>query len=146
MAQQPLKLLLGSALLALPLLTQAGPATCQVSFSSGARMELPIARTWQEQQTGLSGRLDAGPGLLFLWTEPVVRTLWMKSTYIPLSAAFIDASGLVLNIVDMEPGSEEHHSSPAPALAAIELAQGEFSRSGIRVGDKAAITCAAATP
>lgn len=133
-------------LLAMPLATEAGPATCHVNFSSGARLELPVARTWQEQQDGLSGRLDAGLGLLFLWQEPAVRTLWMKNTYIPLSAAFIDIRGHVLEIVDMEPASEEHHSSSAPIGAAIELAQGEFSRHGIKTGDKADIACANSAP
>lgn len=142
----PFKRLLSYGLLALPLAAVAGPEQCRVTFSSGARLELPVARGWLEQQQGLSGRLDAGPGLLFLWEEPALRTLWMKNTYIPLSAAFIDAQGQVLAIVDMEAASEDRHSAPAAVTAAIELAQGEFIQRGIKVGDHADIHCESGKP
>ncbi len=139
--------LLGLLVLSGTTLVAAAPQEqCQVSFSNGSRLTLPVARSWQEQQEGLSGRLDAGPGLLFLWTEPVVRALWMKNTYMPLSAAFIAADGRVLHIVDMASASEEQHSSPAPVIAAIELAQGEFRRLGIQAGDHANIDCAGNMP
>lgn len=134
------------AALLLPAATFAEPELCRVSFSSGAHLLLPVARTWQEQQDGLSGRLDAGPGLLFVWEEAAVRALWMKNTYIPLSAAFIDGEGRVLDIVDMTAASEDRHSSSAPVHAAIELAQGDFSRHGIKPGDIATIHCAADKP
>lgn len=119
-----------------------GQELCHISFSSGARLLLPVARSWQEQEQGLSGRLDAGPGLLFVWEEAVVRTLWMKNTYIPLSAAFIGTDDRVLQIVDMESASEDRHASPAPVKAVIEMAQGDFKRLGITEGSSADIRCA----
>ncbi len=125
---------------------QAAPELCRISFSSGAVLRMPVARTWQAQQEGLSGRLGAGLGLLFLWEQSAVRTLWMKNTYIPLSAAFIDANGKVLEITDMESASEDRHNSPAPVNAAIELAQGDFARLGIKAGDQADIHCETPSP
>ncbi len=146
--QQPdgrrLRALLLAALL--PAAALAGPELCHVSFSSGATLLMPVARSWQDQQEGLSGRLDAGPGLLFVWEETRVRALWMKNTYIPLSAAFLDENGRVLDIVDMEPASEDRHSSPGPVGSAIELARGDFERHHIEVGDTATFRCDDATP
>lgn len=140
------------AALALPAFIQAVPAQaanpelCRLSFSSGAHLLVPVARTWQEQQEGLSNRLDAGTGLLFLWEQSAVRALWMKNTYIPLSAAFISTDSLVLEIVDMEPASEDRHSSSAPVSAALELPRGDFQRHGIKAGDRMEIRCAAKQP
>lgn len=137
------RLLLASLIAAAGLYHEQGQGQelCHVSFSSGARLLLPVARTWLEQEQGLAGRLDAGPGLLFIWEEAAVRTLWMKNTYIPLSAAFIDSDGRVLQIVDMESASEDRHASPAPVKAAIEMAKGDFSRLHIQEGDTASLRC-----
>lgn len=140
------------AALALPAFIQAVPAQaanpelCRLSFSSGAHLLVPVARTWQEQQEGLANRLDAGPGLLFLWEQSAVRTLWMKNTYIPLSAAFIHADGEIQDIVDMDTASEDLHRSSAPVSAALELARGDFQRHGIKAGDKVDIRCARPGP
>jgi uncharacterized membrane protein (UPF0127 family) len=59
----------------------------------------------------------------------------MKNTLIPLSAAFIDAHGRILNIVDMQPGSEAYHCSAAPAQYVLEMNLGWFERNDVASGD-----------
>ena len=59
----------------------------------------------EQRATGLMFRekLAKNDGMLFVFDEPGYHAMWMKNTLIPLSVAFIDGEGRILNIVDMEP-------------------------------------------
>jgi uncharacterized membrane protein (UPF0127 family) len=59
----------------------------------------------------------------------------MKDTLIPLSIAFIDKSGRIVEITDMKPLSLDSHSPPKPILYTLEMKKGWFSANGIKVGD-----------
>ncbi len=58
----------------------------------------------------------------------------MKNTLLPLSAAFIDDSGAVVNIADMKPLSEQSHCSTKPVRFVLEMNQGWFAKRGIAPG------------
>ena len=75
-------------------------------------------------------------GMLFVFESPQPLAFWMKNTYIPLSIAFVDASGHILNIEDMRPQDESTHWSRGPALYAIEMRKGWFADKGIAAGDR----------
>jgi hypothetical protein len=60
----------------------------------------------------------------------------MKNTLIPLSVAFIDADGVILNIVDMEPQTLDSHAAAGPAVYAIETNKGWFAARKVKAGDK----------
>jgi uncharacterized membrane protein (UPF0127 family) len=75
-------------------------------------------------------------GMLFIFDEPSYHSMWMKNTLIPLSVAFIDANGTILNILDMEPQTEEPHISAGPSIYAIETNKGWFAAKKIKAGDK----------
>ncbi|MEO8719223.1 MAG: DUF192 domain-containing protein, partial [Burkholderiales bacterium] len=62
--------------------------------------------------------------------------MWMKNTLLPLSVAFIDERGAILNIEDMRPLTEESHCAARPARFALEMAQGWFAARGIRAGSR----------
>jgi uncharacterized membrane protein (UPF0127 family) len=62
--------------------------------------------------------------------------MWMKNTLIPLSVAFIDADGRILNILDMEPQTLETHTSAGPAVYAIETNKGWFEENRVKPGEK----------
>jgi len=64
--------------------------------------------------------------------------MWMKNTFVPLSVAFIDERGVILNIEDMQPQTEESHCARAPARFALEMNQGWFAAKGIKPGAKLA--------
>jgi len=75
-------------------------------------------------------------GMLFVFEEEQVLSFWMKNTYIPLSIAYLDGSGYIVSIKDMEPHDEKSISSDYPAVYALEMNKGWFLKKDIRVGDK----------
>ncbi|VVO08123.1 DUF192 domain-containing protein [Pseudomonas fluorescens] len=60
----------------------------------------------------------------------------MRGTPTPLSVAFIDAAGTVLQIEDMEPETEVMHWSTLPAREGLEMEIGNFQRLGIAPGSR----------
>lgn len=75
-------------------------------------------------------------GMLFVFEEASAHSIWMKDTPLPLAVAFIDASGRILNIVEMKPFSLDNHTADGDALYALEMNRGWFARRGIKAGDK----------
>jgi uncharacterized membrane protein (UPF0127 family) len=62
--------------------------------------------------------------------------MWMMNTYVPLSVAFLDRDGTIINIADMQPQTQTTHSATRPAKYALEVNQGWFSKRGIKPGTK----------
>ncbi len=61
----------------------------------------------------------------------------MKDTWFPLSIAFLDDSGNIINIEIMSPDqTQTRYHSRRPALYALEVNQGWFRLHGIKAGDK----------
>jgi uncharacterized membrane protein (UPF0127 family) len=80
--------------------------------------------------------LPQSGGMLFIFDEHATHCMWMKNTLIPLSVAFIDESGTILNIADMQPHSEQSHCAAAQALFALEMTKGWFAQRGVKPGMK----------
>ena len=101
-------------------------------------VKVEVARTPSERQTGLMHRktLPAQQGMLFVYPHSDSHCMWMKNTLIPLSVAFIDESGRILNIEDMQPNTRDYHCAMAPAQYALEMNLGWFRSKGIKTGDK----------
>jgi uncharacterized membrane protein (UPF0127 family) len=78
--------------------------------------------------------LPADHGMLFVFPAPQPLGFWMRNTYIPLSIAYLDADGRILNIEDMAPRDESSHPSRGLALYALEMRKGWFADKGIGVG------------
>lgn len=97
-----------------------------------------IADSPRERQTGLMHReyLKRGEGMLFVFTNDEPRSFWMKNTTIPLSIAYIDKNGIIIDILDLEPLNLTSVPSSGPVRYALELNQGEFQYRNIQVGDK----------
>ena len=120
------------------------PETSQLPVSTivnshGERIlvQVEIADTEAERQTGLSGRttLAEDAGMLFIFDQEQPLSFWMKDTLIPLSIAYISAEGRIVDIQDMQPLDETPHPSAEPALYALEVNQGFFTERGVAVGD-----------
>ena len=75
-------------------------------------------------------------GMLFVFTASGFHSMWMRNTYIPLSVAFLDESGVILNIADMVPLTTESHTAAGFAKYALEMNQGWFAAHGLRAGAK----------
>jgi uncharacterized protein len=101
------------------------------------RIEAELAATPNARQTGLMNRNAMAPqhGMVFAFTEDARHCMWMKNTLIPLSVAFLDREGRVLNIEDMQPRSESNHCAAGPARYALEMNLGWFAGKGIKPGD-----------
>lgn len=110
---------------------------CTLVFASGVVLEdVPLAKTIAQQARGLTGRDDAGAGMLFSWEMAAPRMFWMRDTRIHLSIGFMDAQGWLFSIQDMEAGSETYHESGRSITDALELARGGFAKHGLQVGDR----------
>ena len=93
---------------------------------------------------GLMERESLPPdgGMLFVYPSERELEFWMKNTRIPLSIAFLDRSGEIVRILDMEPDHRDparplpRYRSGSPALFALEMEKGWFREHGARVGDR----------
>lgn len=104
----------------------------------GHDLSVELADTPDARRTGLMFRrsLDENRGMLFTYDAPGLHAMWMRNTLIPLSVAFVDAAGRIVNIEDMEPQTETPHAAAAPATWSLEVNRGWFRRRGIRAGDR----------
>ncbi|NMG76725.1 DUF192 domain-containing protein [Aromatoleum diolicum] len=102
------------------------------------RIEAELAHTDQARQIGLMKRSSMPPqrGMVFVFTQEARHCMWMKNTLIPLSVAFLDRDGRILNIADMKPQTEDSHCAAAPARYALEMNQGWFAGRGVAAGER----------
>ena len=98
----------------------------EVADSMGTRMQGLMYRKSMPQ----------GAGMVFVFEESATHCMWMKNTLIPLSVAFIDESGAIINIADMQPHSEQSHCAARPARYALEMNKDWFAQRGIKPGAK----------
>ena len=109
---------------------------CTLQFDGVTLENVPQVTTRVQMERGLSGFQEVGTGMLFTWSDDVPRVFWMRDTPTPLSVAFIDAAGTVLQIEDMEPETEIMHWSTLPAREGLEMEIGDFQRLGITPGSR----------
>lgn len=119
-------------------------AAADVKFGSarvkvaGHDLKVEVAASEEQRMQGLMFRRKLGrnDGMLFIFDEPAYHAMWMKNTLIPLSVAFIDGKGEILNILDMEPQTLDTHMAAGPAIYAIETNKGWFAENKVKPGDK----------
>jgi uncharacterized protein len=104
-------------------------------------VNVEIADTPAKREQGLMGResLDEDSGMVFIFFEPSSSPFWMKDTLIPLSIAFFDDEGDIVDILDMDPCKKEpcpFYTPAAPYFGALEVNQGAFEDWGVEVGDR----------
>jgi uncharacterized membrane protein (UPF0127 family) len=96
-----------------------------------------VADTPQTSANGLMFRdsLPADHGMLFIFEEPETASFWMKNTKIPLSIAYIDSAGKILEIRSLKPFDETPVPSASGEVAfALEVNDGWFKRNGVSTG------------
>ena len=104
---------------------------------AGHALRVEVAATDAQRSRGLMHRdkLAQNDGMLFVFDDPGYHAMWMMNTLIPLSVAFIDGEGRILNILDMEPQTLDPHAAAGPARYAIETNKGWFAQRRIKAGD-----------
>ena len=103
---------------------------------NGHKLTAEVAHTDPARAQGLMHRrmLPENRGMLFVFTTTAHHAMWMMNTYIPLSVAFIDERGVIINIEDMKPHTQDTHPAAKPAKYALEMNQGWFNKRGIKPG------------
>jgi uncharacterized protein len=96
-----------------------------------------IADCDKARRVGLMNRsaLGENTGMLFIFPESRQRSFWMKETYLPLSIAYLESSGTIVNIEKMTPLDQTSIHSQGPAKYALEMNEGWFKVNNIHVGD-----------
>ena len=113
--------------------------TINASNGENVKVRVEIADTVMSRFVGLRGResLPEDRGMLFVYAEEEKRSYTMDDTLIPLSIAFMDSEGRIVDIQDMQPLEEGPYVSAEPAQYALEVNKGFFEERGVEVGDKA---------
>ena len=100
-------------------------------------MVAELALTSQQQQTGMMFRTDLAEnaGMLFVFPVPHRASFWMKNCPLPLSAAYIDAEGVILEIHHLQ----AHNTNSVVASSdrvqfVLETSQGWFERHQVTTG------------
>lgn len=129
-------LLAAILLAALPGLAQQPQLPMLELFAGMHRIEAEIASTPDSRQIGMMQRTVMPPqrGMLFVFPEVAKHCMWMRNTLLPLSVAFLDESGRIINVEDMQPKTENNHCSTKPARYALEMNLGWFRSRGLGAG------------
>ncbi|HTN48389.1 MAG TPA: DUF192 domain-containing protein [Burkholderiaceae bacterium] len=134
-------LLAVGAMLSVAAVAQTGPQPTLPTTRLTAGMHIitaevaaaPLSRT-----VGMMFRETVAPnhGMLFVFEDKGQQCFWMRNTLLPLSIAFIEDDGTILQIADMAPKSEALHCSQGPVRYALEMEQGWYAKKGMVVGSK----------
>jgi uncharacterized membrane protein (UPF0127 family) len=102
------------------------------------RVKAEVAHTQAARMTGLMHRTEmpADAGMLFVFPRAQLHCMWMRNTLIPLSVAFIDAQGVIINVASMAPHDETAHCASQPARYALETHAGWFAARKLGAGAK----------
>lgn len=120
---------------------QAQPVLPMVTLQAGIHLvKAEVADDERKRAIGLMFRESLAPnhGMLFVFREKAGHCFWMRNTLIPLSIAFLDDDGTIVNIEDMAPRSEDSHCPKRPVRFALEMELGWFAKRGLAAGAKLA--------
>jgi uncharacterized protein len=118
------------------------PVSSQFSFK-GQTILLEVARTSQEQSTGLMNRTELANnrGMLFVFSPPRPVSFWMKNTLIPLDMVFV-SNGVIKYIGEQ---IRPCQADPCPTYGpeprteidgVIELRGGRAAELQLKLGDR----------
>ena len=95
-----------------------------------------VATTPDQHQTGLMYRKEMASheGMLFIFDQATPQCFWMRNTLLPLSIAFVRDDGVITNLDDMKPMTEDSHCSTEPVRYVLEMNVGWFAKRGFKAG------------
>ena len=129
-----------AALLAVP---AAGAAASQASglpvveLNAGIHLiHAELADSDSARMRGLMYRDTLAPnhGMLFIFDETATHCMWMRNTLLPLSVAFIDNDGSIVNIEEMKARTDDTHCARRAVHYALEMSAGWYKARGLGPG------------
>ena len=125
-------------------LEQSAAGLDQMAFTiaSGGkthRFTVEVARSFEQQQTGMMNRNSVAPdrGMIFPYDPPQQVAFWMKNTLIPLDLIFIAPGGKILRIEENAvPYSLDQIPSGGLVEAVLEVGGGRSAELGLKAGDQ----------
>ena len=118
---------------------QGQPTLPSVPLTAGLYLiNAEVAASYGTRMQGLMQRekMGANEGMLFVFPDRDKQCMWMKNTLLPLSVAFLDDNGVIINVEDMKPQTETSHCSAGLARFALEMNLGWFKSNNIKAGAK----------
>lgn len=100
------------------------------------RIQAELAHTDATRQRGLMFRkeMPEQQGMLFVFPAVAQHCMWMRNTLLPLSVAFLDEEGRIINVEEMAPKTENNHCAQRPARYALEMNRNWFKQRGLGAG------------
>ena len=118
--------------------TAAQPRLATAKLYVGpATITAEMALAQKEIATGMMFRTNIleNEGMIFHLGQPQRAGFWMKNCPKPLSCAYVDPQGVILELREMEPNNTNSIvASSDNVLFVLETAQGWFERHGVRTG------------
>jgi uncharacterized membrane protein (UPF0127 family) len=102
-----------------------------------AELTAELALSDQQRMMGMMHRksLAENAAMLFVFPYPHRSSFWMRNTVVPLSAAYVDSEGVILEIHDLEPLNEVSVVANSDQVQyVLEVNRGWFERNQIRPG------------
>lgn len=100
-------------------------------------MQAELALTLVQIRTGMMHRTEMAEndGMLFVFPQPMKVGFYMRNTKIPLSCAYINAEGEIMELHDLVPLDETPVEAKTDNIQyVLETNKGWFERNGIGVG------------
>jgi uncharacterized membrane protein (UPF0127 family) len=117
---------------------QAQPKLPTIKLWVGAEeLETEMALTSEQMMAGMMWRTNMPENTAMIFVSPRAgrASYWMKNCYVPLSIAYIDVEGVILEIYDMQPmKTNAVPSASFNVQFALETPQGWFQRHKINPG------------
>jgi len=112
-----------------------------IAANDGARHDFTVylAMSFEQQRRGLMFVRDLPnkTGMLFVYDDEALHSMWMKNTYIPLDIVFARRDGTVSSVIhNTKPLSLESLSSIEPVTFVLELNAGVARRHKISAGSR----------
>lgn len=114
-------------------------STITIESDDGEHHQLNVylAEEFEQQRRGLMfvRKMSDDTGMLFVYDESGMHSMWMKNTYIPLDIVFAREDGTVSSVIhDTQPLSLQSQASVEPVSYVLELNAGAARR--LNIGSK----------
>ncbi len=113
----------------------------QIALHAGMHViKADLADRADTRSKGLMFRrsMEQHQGMLFVFDRKEPHCFWMRNTPLPLTIAFLDDEGKIVNLADMKAQDETNHCAAQPVRYALEMNQGWFGKRHLKAGSRIA--------